>query len=201
VFRRQFLDGLTALNEAGRLAFLGELTPVADKRAFEATLPLLRRSESVVYAKRPFAGPQAVFAYLDRYTHRVAISNSRLVRLDKEGVTFNWKDYRINGRDRRMTMTLDAGEFIRRFLLRALPSGFHRIRHYGCSAQSEPATSSAPVNCFPPLSSRPRARVEPADDAETPSPARRKPVLRRPDDHRRDVRRREPCAIPIAKPD
>jgi hypothetical protein len=88
----------------------------------------------VVYAKRPFAGPQAVLAYLARYTHRVAISNSRLIALDEKGVTFKWKDYRIKGRDRLKTMTLDAGEFIRRFLLHVLPSGFHRIRHYGLFA-------------------------------------------------------------------
>jgi hypothetical protein len=88
----------------------------------------------VVYAKRPFAGPQAVLAYLARYTHRVAISNSRLIALDEKGVTFKWKDYRIKGRDRLKTMTLDAAEFIRRFLLHVLPSGFHRIRHYGLFA-------------------------------------------------------------------
>ena len=88
----------------------------------------MRRSEWVVYAKRPFAGPQAVLAYLARYTHRVAISNSRLVTLDEAGVTFKWKDYRIKGRDRTRTMTLDSAEFIRRFLLHVLPSGFHRIR-------------------------------------------------------------------------
>jgi hypothetical protein len=88
----------------------------------------------VVYAKRPFAGPQAVLAYLARYTHRVAISNSRLIALDDKGVTFKWKDYRVEGRDRLKTMTLAAHEFIRRFLLHVLPSGFHRIRHYGLIA-------------------------------------------------------------------
>ena len=108
--------------------------PLADKRAFDAALAPLRRSEWVVYAKRPFAGPQAVLAYLARYTHRVAISNSRLIALDETGVTFKWKDYRIKGRDRLKTMTLDAAEFIRRFLLHVLPSGFHRIRHYGLFA-------------------------------------------------------------------
>ena len=94
----------------------------------------MRRSEWVVFAKRPFAGPQAVLAYLARYTHRVAISNSRLIALDEAGVTFKWKDYRIKGRDRLRAMTLDAAEFIRRFLLHVLPSGFHRIRHYGLFA-------------------------------------------------------------------
>src|SRR5271165_6300501 len=119
------------LHEAGRLAFFGDLAPLADKRAFDAALAPLRRSAWVVYAKRPFAGPKAVLAYLSRYTHRVAISNSRLIALDEAGVTFKWKDYRIKGRDRLKTMTLDATEFIRRFLLHVLPNGFHRIRHYG----------------------------------------------------------------------
>ena len=105
--------------------------PLGEKSAFDAALAPLRRAEWVVYAKRPFAGPQAVLAYLARYTHRVAISNSRLIALDDKGVTFKWKDYRVEGRDRLKTMTLAAHEFIRRFLLHVLPSGFHRIRHYG----------------------------------------------------------------------
>jgi len=134
LFRRLFLEGLAALHMAGRLAFFGDLAPLADQRAFDAVLTRARRTEWVVYAKRPFAGPQAVLAYLARYTHRVAISNSRLIALDEEGVTFKWKDYRIKGRDRLRTMTLDAAEFIRRFLLHVLPSGFHRIRHYGLFA-------------------------------------------------------------------
>ena len=136
LFRRLFLEGLKALNEAGKLAFFGDLAPLADKDAFDAALAPLRRSEWVVYAKRPFAGPQAVLAYLARYTHRVAISNSRLVALDEAAVAFRWKDYRIKGRDRFKTMTLDAAEFIRRFLTHVLPSGFHRIRHYGLFASA-----------------------------------------------------------------
>src|ERR1700723_2756254 len=134
LFRRLFLEGLKALNEAGKLAFFGDLAPLADKDAFDAALAPLRRSEWVVYAKRPFAGPQAVLAYLARYTHRVAISNSRLVAPRRGGGRFRWKDYRIKGRDRLRTMTLDAAEFIRRFLLHVLPNGFHRIRHYGLFA-------------------------------------------------------------------
>jgi len=134
LFRRLFLKGIAALHAAGRLAFFGDLAPLAEKRAFAAALTLLRRSDWFVYAKRPFAGPKAVLAYLARYTHRVAISNSRLVALDDKGVTFKWKDYRIQGRDRFKTMTLGAAEFIRRFLLHVLPSGFHRIRHYGLFA-------------------------------------------------------------------
>ena len=92
--------------------------------------------EWVVYAKRPFAGPEAVLAYLSRYTHRVAISNWRLIALDERGVTFRWKDYRENGRTRHKTMTLEREEFMRRFLLHVLPSGFHRIRHYGLLANA-----------------------------------------------------------------
>ena len=134
LFRRLFLEGLAALHKSGRLAFLGDLAPLADKRAFDSALAPLRRTEWVVYAKRPFAGPQAVLAYLSRYTHRVAISNSRLIALDQAGVTFKWKDYRIKSRDRLKTITFDAAEFIRRFLLHVLPSGFHRIRHYGLFA-------------------------------------------------------------------
>ncbi len=129
LFRRLFLEGLAALHAAGRLVFLGDLARLADKAAFDAVLAPLRRSEWIVYAKRPFAGPKAVLAYLARYTHRVAISNSRLMELDDKGVTFKWKDYRVEGRDRFKTMTLAAHEFIRRFLLHVLPSGFHRIRH------------------------------------------------------------------------
>jgi hypothetical protein len=131
LFRRLFLDRLAALHAAGRLAFFGDLAPLSAKDAFDAALAPLRRSDWFVYAKRPFAGPQAVLAYLAGYTHRVAISNSRLIALDEKGVTFKWKDYRIKGCDQLKTMTLDAAEFIRRFLLHVLPSGFHRIRHYG----------------------------------------------------------------------
>jgi hypothetical protein len=136
LFRRLFLEGLAALNASGRLAFFGDLAPLADDEAFAAAFAPLRRSEWVVYAKRPFAGPQAVLAYLSRYTHRVAISNSRLLALDDAGVTFKWKDYRIEGPDRFKTMTLNPDEFIRRFLMHVLPSGFHRIRHYGLFASA-----------------------------------------------------------------
>src|SRR5947208_10016573 len=110
LFRRLFLEGLAALHAADRLVLLGDLAPLADKRAFDGALAPLRHSEWVVYAKRPFAGPQAVLAYLSRYTHRVAISNSRLIALDDKAVSFKWKDYRVEGRDRMKTMTLDAHE-------------------------------------------------------------------------------------------
>ena len=136
LFRRLFLDGLAALHAAGRLAFLGDLAPLAEKCALDAALAPLRCSDWFVYAKRPFAGPQAVLAYLARYTHRVAISNSRLIALDERGVTFRYKDYRRNGQARYRTMTLSADEFVRRFLLHVLPKGFHRIRHYGLLASA-----------------------------------------------------------------
>lgn len=136
LFRRLFLEKLAQAHAAGRLAFFGELAPLADPRAFMALLAPLRRAEWVVYAKRPFGGPEAVLAYLARYTHRVAISNSRLVALGERGVSFRWKDYRASkgGKLQIKTMTLPAEEFLRRFLLHVLPSGFHRIRHYGLLA-------------------------------------------------------------------
>ena len=134
LFRRRFLEELAKVHHAGQLKFFGELASLVDPKAFARWLASLRGSEWVVYAKRPFAGPEAVLAYLSRYTHRVAISNRRLVALDDHGVTFRWKDYRAKGRTRQKTMTLSPGEFMRRFLLHVLPNGFHRIRHYGLLA-------------------------------------------------------------------
>ena len=133
-FRRLFLAGLVEAHAAGRLAFFGEIAGLRHRRAFDAHLAPLRRKNWFVYAKPPFAGPEAGLAYLARYTHRVAIANSRLVRLDESGVTFRYKDYRRDGQARYRTMTLAAHEFIRRFLLHVLPRGFHRIRHYGLLA-------------------------------------------------------------------
>jgi hypothetical protein len=118
------------------LRFFGDDTPLADHDAFAKYLVPLRKAEWVVYAKRPFGGPEAVLAYLSRYTHRVAISNSRLIASDGDGVTFKWKDYRAKGRDKSKVMTLPTHEFIRRFLVHVLPSGFHRIRHYGLFANT-----------------------------------------------------------------
>ena len=134
LFRRRFLEELDHVHRTGRLQFFGEHAALADAGPFARWLAPLRQCEWVVYAKRPFAGPAAVLAYLSRYTHRVAISNSRLLCLDERGVTFRWKDYRAKGRTRHKTMTLAAEEFIRRFLLHVLPTGFHRIRHYGLLA-------------------------------------------------------------------
>jgi Putative transposase/Transposase zinc-binding domain len=136
LFRRRFLEELTAAHGRGQLQCFGEFAPLSNPTAFSQWLAPLRQVEWVVYAKRPFAGPEAVLAYLSRYTHRVAISNSRLLAMDDRGVTFRWKDYRAAGRTRQKTMTLTAEEFMRRFLLHVLPSGFHRIRHYGLLAHA-----------------------------------------------------------------
>jgi hypothetical protein len=140
LFRRRFLEELQRLHDGSKLRFFGEHAALAQAAAFKAWLAPLRRCEWVVYAKRPFAGPQAVLAYLSRYTHRVAISNSRLLAMDERGVTFHWKDYRAKdgakGKTRHKAMTLSPQEFMRRFLLHVLPGGFHRIRHYGLLANS-----------------------------------------------------------------
>jgi hypothetical protein len=137
LFRRLFLKKLIAAHK--QLQFFGNHAPLAKTQTFASYLAPLRRTEWVVYAKRPFGGPQAVLAYLSRYTHRVAIANSRLIAFDSNGVTFKWKDYRAKGRERAKVMTLATGEFIRRFLIHVLPSGFHRIRHYGLFAGSKRA--------------------------------------------------------------
>ena len=175
LFRRLFLDRLAAAHGAGRLAFHGDLAPLADPSAFAAHLAPLRRSEWVVYAKRPFAGPAAVLAYLSRYTHRVAIANRRLLALDERGVTFRWKDYRARARAPGgawiKTMTLSADEFIRRFLLHVLPDGFHRIRHYGLFASGTRAVNIARIRSLlapaPPLD---QVDPQPAHN-EPPAPA------------------------------
>jgi Putative transposase/Transposase zinc-binding domain len=136
LFQRLFLAGIADLYAAGRLAFFGEIEALRRRQAFNAHLAPLRRKNWFVYAKPPFAGPEAVLAYLARYTHRVAIANSRLRALDERGVTFRYKDYRRGGQSRYRLMTLAADEFIRRFLLHVLPKGFHRIRHYGLLASA-----------------------------------------------------------------
>jgi hypothetical protein len=136
-FRRRFLEELLHTHARGELRFFGEYVDLSDPDRFADWLAPLRECEWVVYAKRPFAGPEAVLAYLSRYTHRVAISNSRLIAHDERGVSFRWKDYRAKGRTRYKAMTLDADEFMRRFLLHVLPSGFHRIRHYGLLSNAQ----------------------------------------------------------------
>jgi Putative transposase/Transposase zinc-binding domain len=139
LFRRLFLEGLVAAFDAGELQFFSGLVAHKDRETFQAYLAPLRTQEWVVFAKRPFAGPKQVLAYLARYTHRVAISNSRLVDLTDEHVGFRWKDYREDGVARSKIMRLPVGEFIRRFLLHVLPNGFHRIRHYGLFANGHRA--------------------------------------------------------------
>jgi len=151
LFRRLFLDRLLEAHLAGKLAFFNDSAPLADRAAFKAHLAPLRRAEWVVYAKRPFGGPEAVLAYLARYTHRVAIANSRLIALDDKGVTLRWKDYRARaaaaGGDAWMkkSMTLPVFEFLRRFLLHVLPDGFHRIRHYGFLASGRRVANIAKI--------------------------------------------------------
>jgi hypothetical protein len=174
LFRRLILDRLEAVHHASKLAFFADLAPLADPTAFAAMLAPLRRSEWVVYAKRPFAGPQAVLAYLSRYTHRVAIANSRLLALDERGVTFRWKDYRARdgatGHAWIKSMTLAADEFIRRFLLHVLPDGFHRIRHYGLFASGTRAVNIARIRTLlAPAPSPDEVAPQPAHD-EPPAP-------------------------------
>jgi hypothetical protein len=172
LFRRLFLDKLTAAHQAGHLKFFGDHASLAENKTFSVYLAPLRRSEWVVYSKRPFGGPQAVLAYLSRYTHRVAISNRRLIALDDAGVTFKWKDYRTKGRERAKVMTLAIDEFIRRFLIHVLPGGFHRIRHYGLLASGTRAESIARarelLNASAPKDSD--ADADPSDGASHPCP-------------------------------
>src|ERR1700752_826405 len=136
LFRRLFLEGLTGADQAGRLEFFPDEAGLAKPARFKAHVAALRKVDWVVYAKRPFGGPGAVLAYLSRYTHRIAIANSRLVAFDGQRVTFKWKDYRAKRANRYKLMTLNADEFIRRFLIHVLPDGFPRIRHYGLFANA-----------------------------------------------------------------
>lgn len=145
LFRRLFLEGLLALHRAGELAFFGDLVNLADPASFTTWLAPFRKSEWVVYAKPPFGGPEAVLAYLSRYTHRVAISNNRLVSAEAGTVAFRWKDYRIKHGDRQKVMRLATDEFIRRFLIHVLPNGFHRIRHYGLLASASRRANIAKI--------------------------------------------------------
>lgn len=162
LFRRLFLEQLQAAFEAGGLAFFGDLAEFAEPAAFARRLRELRRVEWVVYAKPPFGGPAQVLAYLGRYTHRVAIANSRLVAVTDHEVAFRWRDYRHHGKTK--VMTLAADEFIRRFLLHTLPDGFHRIRHYGFLAnghRTEKLALCRKLLAAPPL----EPAAAPAEDA------------------------------------
>ena len=143
LFRRLLLQKLRAAHKAGQLQFFGQHAHLAEPKAFAAYLAPLRKIEWYLYLKSPFGGPEAVLAYLSRYTHRVAIANSRLIAFDENGVTFRYKDYRADGRARYKSMTLATDEFIRRFLIHVLPHGFHRIRHYGLFANGNRAANIA----------------------------------------------------------
>jgi len=143
LFRRLVIEMLAAAYAAGKLVFFGAHAQLANETAFAAFLAPLKRSEWIVYSKKPFGGPEAVLAYLSRYTHRVAISNRRLIAADASTVSFKYKDYRVDGAARFKTMMLGTGEFIRRFLIHVLPKGFHRIRHYGLLANGSRADNVA----------------------------------------------------------
>ena len=171
LFRRLCLAMLVTGHQAGRLNFFGQHAHLASAEAFAAYLAPLRKVEWVVYSKRPFGGPEAVLAYLSRYTHRVAISNRRLIAADEKGVTFKVKDYRIEGLGRYTTMTLATGEFIRRFLTHVLPKGLHRIRHYGLFANASRAEN---IDRARQLLHLPKPQSNPTDAdtiEESPTPA------------------------------
>ena len=160
LFRRLFLRELENAFAAGKLRFFTNLANLAEPQAFARRLGELRRLDWVVYAKAPFGGPEQVLAYLGRYTHRVAIANSRLLSLADSKVRFTWKDYRACGKTK--VMTLDANEFIRRFLLHALPDSFHRIRHYGFLANGSRGDNIG--LCHRLLNARGTGACEPADN-------------------------------------
>jgi Putative transposase/Transposase zinc-binding domain len=170
LFRRLMIDKLVAAHAAGQLRFYGAHAALVGAKAFAAYLAPLKRTRWFVYAKRPFAGPKAVLAYLSRYTHRVAISNRRLIAADAKAVTFRVKDYRIDGPGRYKTMTLDVGEFIRRFLIHVLPKGFHRIRHYGLLASGVKADNLALARKLLDLAPPAPEPEDAVSDPATPNP-------------------------------
>jgi hypothetical protein len=169
LFRRLFLEKLLAAHEAGRLQFFGGHAHLDDTRAFKAYLAPLRKIKWHLYTKPPFGGPQAVLAYLSRYTHRVAIANSRLIACGSNGVTFKYKDYRADGSARHKVMTLATGEFIRRFLIHVLPRGLHRIRHYGLLANACRAANVARARELLAVPA-PEPKPDGADATEPPAP-------------------------------
>jgi Putative transposase/Transposase zinc-binding domain len=166
LFQGLMLHKLLAAHKAGRLTFFGQHAHLAERKAFAAYLAPLRRITWHVYSKPPFGGPKAVLAYLSRYTHRVAIANSRLVALDQQGITFRYKDYRADGRARQKVMTLGTNEFIRRFLIHVLPHGFHRIRHYGLFASAKRVENIAQARVLLNAACQNRASHAPADTAD-----------------------------------
>jgi hypothetical protein len=172
LFRRLMIEKLKAAHAAGKLTFFGALAGLADARAFAAVLKPLRRTKWFVHSKAPFAGPKAVLAYLARYTHRVAISNRRLIRADADSVTFEVKDYRVEGPGRYTTMTLATHEFIRRFPIHVLPKGLHRIRHYGLLAGPARTGNLARMRALlaAPAPANAKAEAQPPDRPELPCP-------------------------------
>ena len=178
LFRGKMLAMLVDAHDAGQLKFFNTHAGLADKRTFKRFIAPLRRIKWVVYCKAPFAGPEQVLRYLSRYTHRVAISNRRLVAADDAGIAFRWKDYRINGPGRWKTMRLHPHEFIRRFLMHVLPKGFHRIRHYGLFANANRAENIATARAA----------------------ARRRPACRRARKSSQDVAPDEPRVLPCPCP-
>jgi hypothetical protein len=170
LFRRLFLEMLLAAHDAGRLQFFGDHVRLADKAAFNAYLKPLREIDWVVYAKKPFAGPRQVLRYLSRYTHRIAISNRRLICASENSVTFKYKDYRIEGPGRYKTMTLANDEFIRRFLIHVLPKGFHRIRHYGLLANGHRAENIAHARKLLAMPPKQLQTAKAAEPGEPPRP-------------------------------
>jgi hypothetical protein len=212
VFRRLFLTELDTAFAAGGLGFFGDLAGLAEPAAFAQRLREIRRLDWVVFAKPPFGGPEQVLAYLGRYTHRVAIANSRLVSLSDDEVAFRWKVYRHHSKSKLMTLAPD--EFIRRFLLHALPDGFHRIRHYGflanaqrrVSARREPPRPLQPHAASLPTAPR-RRRGGRRHRAQCPDPRRDRrlgpppPIRGRPADERRTrITIRPPSMSPTFRP-
>ena len=178
LLRRLFLTRLIQLYDAGRLTFFGRLAQLADRRAFLRHLAPVRKKRWVVYAKAPFAGPEAVLAYLSRYTHRVAISNGRLISFDGHGVTIRYKDYRRSDAGRQQVMRLAADEFIRRFLLHVLPKGFHRIRHYGLLAGTARKASIALARKLLRVAPQPEDKmVDEPHDPRPPCPCCGSPMI------------------------
>jgi len=182
LFRRRFLEELLRLHQTRKLQFFGEHAALAEANAFRAWLVPLRQCEWVIYAKRPFAGPKAVLAYLSRYTHRVAISNSRLLAMDERGVTFRWKDYRVKdgakGKTRHKAMTLTTEEFMRRFLQHVLPGGFHRIRHYGLLANGNRKQALAAVRDLLTSAARDQPHATTDDSSSVVSAEPKKPAFK-----------------------
>ncbi len=165
LFRRLFVNRLRQLFTDGRLQFFSELRELSDSTCFDKWCAEQQQREWVVYAKRPFAGPEAVLAYLSRYTHRVAIANSRLREINDKQVTFTFKDYRLKDRTKQKTMQLDTHEFIRRFMLHVLPTGFHRIRHYGLLASQSKLALARGLLDVPAPEAMPQSATEDDDKA------------------------------------